>query len=666
MRKAIFMCNVLLLLGIASPALLCAQFQKPTDEELKMTADPKAPGAAAVYLNIEEITDDSLHYHSFYARIKVLAEKGKELATVEIPYEESNFKVENINARTIHSDGTIVPLTGKPEDLLISKSGDREYGRKVFTLPSVEVGSILEYHYQFQYPENHVSSPFWEIQRSYFVHKAHYAFTPFKAFLDGNQNFTSSYLVDEHGNVANNLLWWYVLPPGVEVKKIVSRGFTVDVKDVQPIPDEEWIPPIRSLIYKVYFYYKNARSSNTFWMDEAKLWSKDVDHFAEPSKPIHDAVSGLIARGDNDVVKAKKLYKAVQALDNTDFSRRKEKSELKQLHLKAAKRAEDTWSQKSGSSQDIALLYLAMLRAAGLNAYAMKVVDRDEGMFALGYLSLDQLDDYIIILTSGGEDTILDPGEKMCPFGMVHWKHTGAGGLLQTKDGQSAGNSPLQVYTDNTLDRTGGVRVDDHGAVTGNLRFVMAGQEALYWRQLALQNDQDEVKKRFDDWLKSMVPAGVDAHVDSFQALDDSDVSLVADIKVTGTLGSVTSRRLLLPAFFFATNSSHPFVKEDKRQEPVDMHYPEQVSDNVNYYLPPDMTVEGAPQDEDIPWEGHASFMTQCVTRSDLVTVTRQLARAFTFAKPEEYQELRGYYQKIDAVDQQQLVLTAPPATKGN
>ena len=67
--------------------------------------------------------------------------------------------------------------------------------------------------------------------------------------------------------------------------------------------------------------------------------------------------------------KAKKLYKAVQALDNTDYSRKKSESELKQLKLKEAKHAEDTWEQKSGTSEDIALLYLAMARAAGLTAY---------------------------------------------------------------------------------------------------------------------------------------------------------------------------------------------------------------------------------------------------------------------------------------------------------
>jgi hypothetical protein len=142
----LFLC----VLTIAVSAMLHAQFQEPTKDELQMTADPQAPGAAAVYLNIEEVTDDPLHYHSFYARIKVLQEKGKELATVELPYFRGDTKLTDIKARTIHADGTVIPLVGKPEDLLISKGQDKSIGKKVFTLPSVETGSILEYSYQLR------------------------------------------------------------------------------------------------------------------------------------------------------------------------------------------------------------------------------------------------------------------------------------------------------------------------------------------------------------------------------------------------------------------------------------------------------------------------------------------------------------------------------------
>jgi hypothetical protein len=78
-----------------------------------------------------------LHYRSIYARIKVLTDKGKDLATVDLPYVRSNYKITDISGRTIHPDGTVIPLTGKPEDLMTSKNGDQEIGRKVFTLPEV-------------------------------------------------------------------------------------------------------------------------------------------------------------------------------------------------------------------------------------------------------------------------------------------------------------------------------------------------------------------------------------------------------------------------------------------------------------------------------------------------------------------------------------------------
>jgi hypothetical protein len=668
MRIHLSLRHALLLLVLAAPTLVRAQFQPPTDEELKMTADPKAPGAAAVYLNVEEVTDDPMHFHSFYARIKVLEEKGKDLATVNIPYQQTDSNITDIKGRTIHPDGTVIPLEAKPEDLLIAKTktkeGDnKQFNRMVFTLPSVEVGSILEYRYQLRYGD-YYSSPLWEIQRPYFVHKAHYAFTPAKVFQLGLAPLQT--LVDATGNSVNALIWWWILPSGVAVKSDAAGRFSIDLTEIPPIPEEQWMPPIESILYKVLFYYSRAGNGQDYWISEAKRWSKEVDHFAEPSKSIRETVSGLIAPGDSDLDKAKKLYKAVQALDNTDFSRKKGTIELKQLGFHVAKRAEDTWSQKSGSSEDITLLYLAMLRAAGLTANDMKVVDRDQGVFAPGYLNFGQLTDDIIILSIGGKDILLDPGQQMCPFQIVHWKHSGAGGVLQSHNGKSIATSPFQLYTANTLYRTGEVNLGDHGAITGDFRFIMTGQEALRWRQAALENDEDEVNKRFDRWIESVFPEGVEAHIVHFIGLNDPDVNLIAMVKAQGTLGSATSKRLLLPGFFFETRGRLPFVDQEKRLEPVDMQYGDQVIEQVVYHLPPGLAVEGAPQEAKIPWEGHAVLVTKSKTDPGQITIARILSRSFTIVKPEEYQSLRDFYRKVAAADQQQLILTSSPAAKDN
>jgi len=674
MSKSIILRGAVLLCAVVSPVLVCAQFQPPTDEELKMTADPKAPGAAAVYLDYEEIANDPLHYQSTYARIKVLTEKGKKLATVELPYFlKGSTKITDIKGRTIQPDGTIVPLTVKPEDLVVLKSGDQQVDRKVFTLPSVEVGSILEYRFDLEYDDNTFSSPTWDIQQSYFVHKAHYSFTPEPSFMPQGSTAAgrATYeLTDSRGRVISSLIWWQRLPPGVKMQTSINGSYTVDVTDVPPTPDEDHMPPIQSFLYKVGFFYSYARDPAAYWASEVKLWSKDVDKFAEPSKTINDAVNGLVAPTDSDLDKAKKLYDAVEALDNTDYSRKKSVSELKELKIKEAKNAVDTWVQKSGSSDDIATLYLSMLRAAGLTAYAARVVDRDRNTFDPSDMSLDQLDSTVVALITGGRQIVVDPGERMCPFATVSWQHSDASGIGQSAQGGSFVTTAMQQYKDNVTSRLGDVYLDAQGGITGHINVIMVGQAALHWRQRALAEDDAELKKEFDHGeLEGKVPDGVEAHVDHFLSMSDPYTNLMAVVNVTGSLGTATGKRLILPGFFFETRSSIPFVNEDERLEPVDMQFGNRVTDDITYHLPDGMTVEGAPQDANIPWPGHALLVAKSVTQPGQITIGQTLSVAFTLAKPEEYQDLRGFYQKVAAADQAQLVLTmspAVPAGKGN
>jgi hypothetical protein len=530
------------------------------------------------------------------------------------------------------------------------------------------VGSILEYSYQYQWDDNDFIPPRWEIQGPYFIHKAHFQFTPFKAFMPTGSPGTDTgmYLVDSRGRTMSSLIWWRLLPKDVEIRTSVNGSYSVDLTDVPPAPDEEHMPPIQSLLYKVDFYYSYAHDPGAFWASEAKLWSKDVDKFAEPSKTIQDAVRGLIAPTDSDLDKAKKLYDAVQALDNTDYSRTKSASEMKELKVKEARHAQDTWTQKSGSSEDIAMLYLAMLRAAGLKAYAIKVVDRNRANFDPSYMSLDQLDTTLVALSTDGKLIVLDPGEKMCPFQTVNWRHSGAAGIGESAEGGSLAVTPMQQYKDNVTQRLGDVYLDAQGGITGHINIIMTGQSALHWRQRALEEDDTELKKEFDrEELEQTVPEGVEAHVDHFLGMNDPYSNLMAVVNLKGSLGTATAKRLILPGLFFETRGKVPFVSEEKRLVPVDMHYGERVTDEIAYHLPDGVTVEGAPPDANIPWTGHAVFIVKSKAEPGQITIANSLATAFTEAKPEEYQDLRGFYQKVAAADQEPLVLTTSATQAG-
>ena len=113
------------------------KFQEPTQDELRMTDDPKAPGAPAVFLYREEVTDNYSHYVSCHARIKVLTEAGKEWATVEVPYFPGYQGKPIIDGRTIHPDGSVYPLNMSEADLLQEQQKAIHVHKIVFNLPTL-------------------------------------------------------------------------------------------------------------------------------------------------------------------------------------------------------------------------------------------------------------------------------------------------------------------------------------------------------------------------------------------------------------------------------------------------------------------------------------------------------------------------------------------------
>ena len=657
MKIRLWFQSAAMIAGFTLPVSLFGQFQSPTDEELKMTSEPKSPGAAAIYLYREETVDDNLHYHSFYARIKVLSEKGKELATVSVPYPRGTFTVTDVKARTIHSDGTVIPLDVKPSDLVEHKGTGFQINKMVFTLPSVEVGSILEYRWDLRYDDGTLSSPEWEVQQEYFVRKAHYSFVPFKYM---------NRVTDGRGDAASKLLYSAMLPEGVKVNYEASGKYTLDVTEVKPVPDEEYMPPLGSMMEQVQFYYTGYFTKEDFWKHEGERWSKQMDHFAGETKTLKDAVSTIVAPADSEDGKARKIYDAVMALENTDYTRRKSQSELKELHLKEAKDAEDVWIRKSGSSDEIALLYLAMARIAGLKAYAMTVCDRNRNIFNPYFLSFSQFQDVLVLVTIDGKETPLDPGKKFAAFGELDWRHSLVSSLRQSEKGPELSGTPGNSYKQASTLRIGDLTIDRDGSVKGTIRITMNGPAALRWRETVVENDEDEVKKRFNEELRGMVPDGVDAELDHFLGLEDFHSRLMAIVKVSGNMGTATGKRVFLPGVFFESHARHPFVAEEKRLTAVDMKYADSVTDEVTYHLPDSFAVESAPPDTSIPWTGHAVFQLKSTANKDGITVARNFVRGFALLEPKDYSSLRDFYQKVAAADQQQLVLKVAPANGGN
>src|ERR1700739_2048437 len=211
---------------------------QPTPDELKMTSYAPDPNAPAVYLFREETVDDTIHLHSVDARVKILSEKGKEMfGDIEIPYEGGMSNIRSVSGRTIHSDGTVIPFTGKPMDKLLAKQGHERIMAKVFSMPDVQVGSIVEYRWILGYDDSWLISPHWLIQQDVPVLKEHYHFASSSARGENLREITTS--VYGHEITSNQLLYTYVLPAGDKPVEQADGSYDAIVKNIPALPKQQ-------------------------------------------------------------------------------------------------------------------------------------------------------------------------------------------------------------------------------------------------------------------------------------------------------------------------------------------------------------------------------------------------------------------------------------------
>jgi transglutaminase-like putative cysteine protease len=645
-RRSLFVSLLFLSLSILPSAALAADWQQPTPDELKMTSEPAAPNADAVYLYREETTDDKLHVESVYVRIKILRDEGKKYGDVEIIGSSNYSGITDIQGRTIHSDGTAIPFTGKPYEKLLFKTAKMQYRAKVFSLPDVETGSILEYRYKLRYDDNSVISPTWNIQQPIYIRKAHYHFVPTEREVLSH--------VDK-GSATTQIAYSQMLPK--DDKVVLTRGvYDLDVKNIPALPREEYEPPMGAFAYRVRFYYTSVRTPQEFWNSYGKSWSHDVDKFAAPSPAINDAAKELTSGATTQDEKLNKLYDAVMKLENTRYSREHSQDENRAEGIKHIKSASDVLALKRGSPDELAMLFLALARAAAFHAEAMAVVNRNRDFFQQNYLNGDQFDDLIIFVTVDGKERAFDPGERYATYGTLQWTHTLAGGLRQ-QDGHTAiTNSPGIGYKDTIVQRVADLTLASDGTVTGTATIVLTGQNAMRWRQRALEGDQVELKKGFEDQLQPDLPPGIMIHTDHFLGLDEEGTNLVVRMNVGGSLGTATGKRIFLPLSIFAAGGRDPFASSH-REEPIDLQFPFLEKDQVTLHVPAEFQVESVPTDARVDLPQNAVYLSVAKASGQTITYERNLIMANILFTAAEYDKLKGFFDDVSNKDRAQAVL---------
>jgi hypothetical protein len=330
--------------------------------------------------------------------------------------------------------------------------------------------------------------------------------------------------------------------------------------------------------------------------------------------------------------------------------------EKKRNKEKAIKNVEDVWKSGSGSGGEITWLYLALVRAAGLEAYPVLVPRRNEYFFTPQIMDPHRLDDNVVLVKLNGKETFYDPGTAYTPFGILPWPETAVQGLRLDKDGGAWVTTAVPDSTVSNIMRKADLRMTDHGGLEGKVTVTFSGLEALSMRTELRNEDETTRTKYIEDVVREFIPVGIDVDLKNKPDWSSSAPTLVGEfeIKVQGW-ASPAGHRALIPVGLFGAPEKHVF-EHAARVHPIYFDFPTARIDDVTIELPLDWKVNSVPPGHKD--EGRVcSYNTTTENNKGTLHLTRNLNINALVLDTKYYGALRKFFQTVKTTDEQQIVV---------
>jgi hypothetical protein len=645
-RRVLFLVFVILLAAALQRTRLVSgdEWQPISPEELKMTSEPKAPGAPAIILYRQVDRDDSNFHtpHEYnYVREKIFTEEGRKYADVEIPVVKGRWEIHNIRARTVRPDGSIANFDGKIYEKEIVKARGLKYLAKTFTLSDVQPGSIIEYHYMIDFAEYYVFDSNWVLSDDLFIKNAKFTLKPFAEW-------------------ALQCSWPNSLPEGNKPPvNENNKFFHMEAQDIPAFQVEDDMPPEATMRFRVDFIYSEdgfEQDQDKFWKKQGKKMYDATESFVNKRKAMEQAVAEIVSPSDPLDVKLQKIYARVQKVRNTTYEIEKTEQEQKRAKEKASSNVEDVWKRGYGDEDQISWLFLGLARAAGFDASPVKVATRNVNFFKAGLMRWRDLNTNVVLVKLNGKDIYFDPGAAFTSFGLLPWSETGTTGLKLDKDGGTWVTTPLPESSDSQIVRKADLNLTQDGSLEGRLTVTFTGLEAQ-WRRVEERNeDETHRKKLLEDYVKEIIPAGIEVELSNKPDWTSSSPTLVADfsLKVPGWVAGA-GKRALCPVGFFSGPEKHMF-EHSTRVHPLYFRYLFEKTDDVRIELPLGWQVSSLPPEQNKDAKALA-FSLKVANEKGSLHLERHLTSRLTFLEQKYYSTLRNFYQIVRTGDEQQIVL---------
>ncbi len=626
------------------------KYGKVSEEELKMNYFTSDSSADAVLIHEEgniEFGYDKLSgvkiIFSYFGRYKILKKSGLDRGIIKIPLYKGSYD-EREMLRSV--DGCTYNLeNGKIVSTKLGKDGifhehvvDKKFQEKL-SMPHLKEGSVFEYRYIKETPfvirdkpatwffQGNIPVQWSELNvvlPSYFVYR----------ILKGG------YLpiLDESGKT------FVKVAEDLETNAVTHHYV---VKNAPSFHNEAYISTELDYISKIDFELTSVMLPDRFTKNYTETWESlsktllKTDHYEETFRR-----TGFLAPVIETIKSEKDTLKRIQ-LAFEYISKNLQWNELVSVY--AHHDASQVFSNKKGSATELNLMLIALLKSVGVNANPVALSTRDNGSINELFPSLDQFNYTIACAQVNGKDMLMDATDPLTKPGMLPKRCLNNIGRLIGENSRFVSLTPTEKDAHFEM-----MTISLNPATnefTGNTIITEGGYAAHKIREILKEDGEANL-------LKNLKKQNAEWEIKNFKLENKDNVSeaLKVSYEFSFAEGNPATTIYFSPMFSCRV-TNNPFT-EQKRIYPVDLTVASDQTFMATIKVPAGYAVEETPKPATVSLPDNlGKFSYLVAVAGDAVKITsRILLNEFYFA-PEEYEQLKAFYELIVQKHAEQIVL---------
>jgi len=584
-----------------------------------------------------------LEYH---VKIKILSKQGLDQANFLVQLRKGDRGKESIRAIEAYTYNLVnnsIKQTQMDKSQIFTTNANQYWDECKFTLPAVQVGSVIEVKYILESPFIFNFWP-WKFQRE--IPKLR---SEFWARIPANYDY--------------NMSVRGLLPLKTQEQSLVKDCFTphaykadcglykFSMEDVPAFVEEDYMTAKSNFIAGIEFELSEVKYFDGRVIKYTKSW-KDVDK----EMNTHEDFGVQIKRGRNvwqnqvaEITKAesdpRKQAESIYRRMQDWFTWNDNYGKYTELGVKKA------LESKKGNVGDINLSLVAALQEAGLDADPVILATREAGLPNQLYPVISDFNYVVANVLIGNEKYLLDATDPLLPFGLLPERCLNGNGRLVSKKVEESSWIALKPREKQKKQIQLSLKLIDD-KFSGEMIVNSYGYEAY--------DKRGEIHKAgsLEKYQEKEIANSQNFEISNYtiENLDDLSKPLVEKFQVVSSLDASNPTLLYLNPFFVDRWNDNPF-KSNERLYPVDFGAPRETVFMLTLEYPDTYEVDEIPKSVlmTLPQNGggYALNVANLTRKISMTTIINLSKVVYTSA---EYHTLKELFNRVIQTQQSQIV----------